>query len=121
MSNDMVALVRDRPDVGGALQGLGGRLRLPLAVSTGTGPQQGPARVYDAAGRLIVFVAPPVLVAVPGEVERLLGAGVPVAAPVWWVDIRAAADVAEAAEVARHCADELVARHGGTVWAEPGP
>ncbi|HEX2314179.1 MAG TPA: hypothetical protein VHJ17_10610 [Thermomonospora sp.] len=113
MSTDVVALTNDRPDVGAVLDGLGARLRLPLAVTTAGGA----CRVYDDSGRLVVFVPDPVLVTVPGEVERLLGDGVGAAAPVWWVDIRAAADLENAERVARSCAEELVARHGGAVWS----
>jgi hypothetical protein len=114
VSTDVVALTNDRPDVGAVLEGLASRLRLPLAVSA----QAGACRVYDDAGRLVVFVPDPVLVTVPGEVERLLGERA--APPVWWVDIRAAADLDDAARVALACADELVARHGGTVWSGAG-
>ncbi|WP_116022186.1 hypothetical protein [Thermomonospora umbrina] len=113
MSTDVIALTNDRPDVGAVLEGLGPRLRLPLAVTAAGGA----CRVYDDSGRLVVFVTDPTLVTVPGEVERLLCDGVRAPAPVWWVDIRAAADLANAAHVARSCADELVARHGGTVWS----
>ncbi|MFC5752132.1 hypothetical protein [Actinomadura rugatobispora] len=48
---------------------------------------------------------------VPGEVERLLHTTVPL--PTWWIDIRAALN---ATAIALHCAEELVSRHGGTVW-----
>ncbi|SEG79482.1 hypothetical protein SAMN04489712_112222 [Thermomonospora echinospora] len=109
MSTDVVALTNDRPDVGAVLDELAARLR--LAVNA----QAGACRVYDEAGRLVVFVPAPVLVTVAGEVERLLGERA--APPVWWVDIRAAADLDDAARVALACADELVARHGGAVWS----
>jgi hypothetical protein len=114
VSTDVVALTTDRPDVGAVLEGLASRLWLPLKV----GEQAGAYRVYDEAGRLVVFVSDPMLVTVPGEVERLLGERA--ALPVWWVDIRAAADLDDAARVALACADELVARHGGAVWGGAG-
>lgn len=116
MSTDVVALTKDRPDVGAVLEGLGARLQLPMAVSA----HGGACRVYDGAGRLVVHIPEPVLIGVPGEIERLLGGGVQAAPPVWWVDIRAAADLADAARIARACAEELVARHGGAIWTGAG-
>ena len=46
---------------------------------------------------------------VPGEVERLLGAGMRnVPTPVWWVELRAASDEAAARQIAWRYADALV-------------
>lgn len=114
MSTDLVALTNDRPDVAAVLEGLAPRRRMAV------GAQPDGCRVYDESGRLVMIAAEPLLVAVPGEVERLLDGQVSVTPPVWWVDIRAAADLADAHQVARACADELVARHGGTVWSGAG-
>jgi hypothetical protein len=84
--------------------------RGPLDVRTG------PAGVHlhDPDGPLLVSVETPVLVQVEGEVERLLG--VRMTAPVWWVDIRAAVEPKQAVTLATAIGEELVRRHGGTLW-----
>jgi hypothetical protein len=118
MSRDTVALTRDQPDLGTVLNDVGLQLQLRLGVDTADGD----GRVYDEAGQLIVFVSEPVQVYAPGEVERLLGVPSPLRPPLWWVDIRAAVDLGEAAaRVARQCADQLAARYGGVVWTGAGP
>jgi hypothetical protein len=118
MSCDIVALVRNQPDVRTVIDGMvavGERLE-PRDVSGGV------TQLYDAAGRLLVSIEIPVLVAVPGEVARLLGSdqATRVEPPVWWVDIRAAAGVPEAERIARKFADDLVHWQGGAVWT-PAP
>ncbi|WP_169806838.1 hypothetical protein [Actinomadura macra] len=118
MSSDLVALVRRRPDVHAVADGMiamGERLEL-----RGGEPQ--PTRLYDAGGRLLVSIEDAVQVSVPGEIGRLLGAefAARVVAPVWWVDVRAVADVPEAMRVARRFADSLVHWLGGTVYPD-GP
>jgi hypothetical protein len=62
----------------------------------------------------------PILIQVPGEVERLLGpelAGVPT--PVWWAEVRADPQNG-GPELADRYAAELVKRLGGQVW-KPAP
>ncbi|MDL4772592.1 hypothetical protein [Actinomadura xylanilytica] len=105
MSRELVVLTRERPDLAVLPDLVGGR-----------GLSVGGAYVFDAGDRLLVRVREPILVMVPGEVERLLDTDVE--APVWWTDVRAAADLAEARMVARHCAEQLASRHDGTVWSE---
>jgi len=114
VSTDLVALTGDRPDIVAVVEGLAPRLKMAV------GAQPDGCRLYDESGRLVMIAAEPLLVAVPGEVERLLGGQVSVAPPVWWTDIRAAADLPDAHQAARACAEELVARHGGTVWSGAG-
>lgn len=109
MSLDIVALVVDRPDPAGMLTGMTGpRGRLDVRVN------QGATHLHDPDGTLLVSVESPVLVQVAGEVYRLLGVQVP--GPVWWVDIRAAAEPYEAEVLGRTIGDEFVRRHGGMVW-----
>lgn len=109
MSLDIVALVVDRPDLGGMLTGMTGpRGQLDVRL------HQGATHLYDPDGPLLVSVESPVLVQVAGEVQRLLGVQVP--GPVWWIDIRAAAEPDEAALLGRTIGDEFVRRHGGMVW-----
>jgi hypothetical protein len=109
MSLDIVALVADRPDPAQTLTGMTGP-RGPLDVRL----HNGATHLHDPDGPLLVSVESPVLVQVEGEVKRLLDVQVP--GPVWWVDIRAAAEPAEAAALGRAIADEFVRRHGGMVW-----
>ncbi|MEV5824357.1 hypothetical protein AB0L25_02130 [Spirillospora sp. NPDC052242] len=99
MSRELIVLSPHRPDVDA--------LHVP-------GLDIRDAYVFDDREQLLVRIDTPVLVPVAGEVERLLG--VPVREPVWWVELRAAAGSPRAAEALRQCADELAARHDGTVW-----
>jgi hypothetical protein len=107
VSADVVALLREEPDLPAALDALA-----LLAKPDGSTTQ-----VYDPAGRLVVSICEPVLVRVAGEVERLLGVAVP--EPVWWVDVRAAGGLYDAQQLGRRLADELARRCGGTVWTAP--
>jgi len=112
---DIVALVRNQPDVRTVIDGM-------LAFGEDVRMNEldgGVTQLYDPEGRLIVSIEVPVLVHVPGEVERLLGPELAgrVGSPVWWVDVRAAADLPEADRIARRFADDLVHWRGGTVWA----
>ncbi|MBC6460524.1 hypothetical protein [Actinomadura sp. HBU206391] len=112
---DIVALVRNQPDVRTVIDGMlafGEELRMHEL-------EGGITHLYDPTGRLIVSIEVPVLINVPGEVERLLGPELSgrVGVPVWWVDVRAAADLPEAERIARRFADDLVHWRGGTVWA----
>ncbi|GLZ14650.1 hypothetical protein Acsp04_48850 [Actinomadura sp. NBRC 104425] len=115
MSRDLVAVVRRPPDVRAVVDGLVA-LGVPVEVRGG---DPAATRLYDSAGRLIVSIEAPVPVAVPGEIRRLLGdefAGRLASADrLWWVDVRAAADVPEGPRVARRFADALVHWLGGAV------
>ncbi|MBW8485290.1 hypothetical protein [Actinomadura parmotrematis] len=118
MSADLVALVRRRPDVPAVADGvlaLGERFEL-------RGGETGPVGFHDPDGRLLVSVEEPTQVSVTGEIGRLLGPEFAerVIGPVWWVEIRAAADVPDAVRVARRFAEALVHWLGGTVYPDGG-
>ncbi len=69
-------------------------------------------------GRVLFSVEVPVLVRVPGEVERVLGPGVrPVAVPVWFIEVRAS-EVDGAEVPAMRFAAELSLQLDGSVWAD---
>ncbi|WP_018653676.1 hypothetical protein [Actinomadura flavalba] len=116
MSSDLVALVRRQPDVEAVADGMIA-MGEPLELRGG---DTAPALLFDRERRLLVSIEEPVLVSVPGEIARLLGPDVAgrVTAPVWWVEIRAAGDVPEAARVARRFAEDLVRWAGGTVYPD---
>ncbi|WP_231329651.1 hypothetical protein [Actinomadura graeca] len=116
MSSDLVALVRRRPDVHAVADGM---IAMGEALELRGGEPE-PTLLYDAGGRLLVSIEDAVQVSVPGEIGRLLGAefAARVVTPVWWVDVRAVADVPEAARLARRFADSLVHWLGGTVYPD---
>jgi hypothetical protein len=108
MSYDTIVLTSERPEVEAALRELRGR---PVQVRS----HPGGLHVHDERERLLVAIGEPLLVRVAGEVERLLAT--PVDVPVWWLEVRAAAEPADAVALAGTLAQELVRRHGGQVWA----
>ena len=115
MSCDIVVLARNEPDIRTVVDGMlafGEQLRTREL-------EGGVTHLYDSEGRLLVSIEVPVRINVPGEVERMLGSG-PVGLPVWWVDVRAAADAPDAARVARRFADDLTRGKGGMVWSGEG-
>ncbi|MEV5961375.1 hypothetical protein AB0L70_06390 [Kribbella sp. NPDC051952] len=117
MTYDLVALLDHRPSTDDLLAGLaaaGPDLGV-RAVSSGAVIQ-----LCDENGEPLVSIEIPLLIQVPGEVERMLGPSVGVVeTPAWWVEIRAAA-VDGAREVAEKYAAGLVARLGGRVWTPNG-
>ncbi|MDN3356764.1 hypothetical protein [Actinomadura sp. DC4] len=117
MTSDIVALVRNEPDISTVVEGMiafGESLRVREAGTGGL-------HLYDLDGRLAVSIEAPELVRVPGEVERLLGPQMAgkVRLPTWWVEVRAAAGVPEARRIARRFADDIVHWQGGAVWPPP--
>ncbi|SFO32617.1 hypothetical protein [Actinomadura madurae] len=116
MSTDLVALVRRRPDVHAIADGMIA-MGEPLELRGG---EPDSTRLHDGEGRLLVSIEDAVQVSVQGEIGRLLGAefAARVMTPVWWVDVRAVADVPEAQRVARKFADSLVHWLGGMVYPE---
>jgi hypothetical protein len=117
LTSDIVALVRNEPDISTVVEGMiafGESLRVREA-----GP--GALHLYDSDGRLAVSIEAPELVRVPGEVERLLGPQMAgkVRLPTWWVEVRAAAGVPDAQRIARKFADDIVHWQGGAVWPPP--
>lgn len=117
MTYDLVALVDGRPSSDDVLAGLaaaGDDLGV-RAVSGGAVIQ-----LCDEQDNPLVSIELPLLVQVPGEVERMLGAAVgTVETPAWWVEIRASARDG-ARELAESYADTLISRLGGKVWTSAG-
>ncbi|RFS83628.1 hypothetical protein D0T12_21655 [Actinomadura spongiicola] len=116
MSSDLVALVRRRPDARAVADGMivmGEALEL-------RGGEPEPILVYDTEGRLLVSIEDAVRVSAQGEIRRLLGDDFAdrVTVPVWWVEVRAVADLPDAMRVARKFTDFLVHWAGGTVYPD---
>ncbi|MEV5747955.1 hypothetical protein AB0L00_09065 [Actinoallomurus sp. NPDC052308] len=114
MTSDIVALVRHRPEISTVVDGM-------IAFGESLEPYDagdGAFHLYDAGGRLTVSIETPQLVEVRGEIERLLGpeTAAHVQVPVWWVEVRAAAGIPDAARIARRFADDLVHWQGGAIW-----
>ncbi|TCO28200.1 hypothetical protein EV652_106185 [Kribbella steppae] len=117
MTYDLVALVDGRPSSDDVLAGLAaaGEEMGVRAVSGGA--------VIQLCGEdhlPLVSIELPLLIQVPGEVERMLGTSVgTVQTPAWWVEIRATARDG-AREVAEQYANTLINRLGGKVWTSAG-
>jgi hypothetical protein len=117
LTSDIIALVRNQPDIPTVVEGMiafGEQLRMREA-----GP--GAVHLYDLDDRLTVSIEAPELVRVPGEIERLLGPRMAgrIRVPAWWVEIRAAAGMPDARRIARKFADDIVHWQGGAVWPPP--
>jgi hypothetical protein len=119
LTSDVVALVRNEPDIHTVVEGMIA-FGVPLEPRRSDG---GGLHLYDNEGRLAVSIEAPELVRVPGETERLLGPEMSgqVRVPIWWVEVRAAAGVPDAMRVARRFADDIVHWQGGVVWPPPAP
>ena len=117
MTYDLVALVDGRPSSEDVLAGLaaaGDELGV-RAVSGGAVVQ-----LCGDDNLPLVSIELPLLIQVPGEVERMLGTSVgTVDTPAWWVEIRASARDG-AREVAEKYATTLINRLGGKVWTSEG-
>ncbi|MGW5213821.1 DUF6177 family protein [Streptomyces sp. NPDC004051] len=113
MTKDVIALTPKMPDLPTLLAGL-----------YAGGPGLGVDSLADGAvvrlcapdGRPLVSVEAPILVQVPGETARLLGAGAGHDGPVWWTEARASTAVAEAGRLAGSFAGRLATVLDGTVW-----
>jgi hypothetical protein len=117
MTYDLVALVDGRPSSDDVLAGLAaaGEELGVRAVSGGAVVQ-----LCGDDNLPLVSVELPLLIQVPGEVERMLGETVgTVDTPAWWVEIRATARDG-AREVAEKYAHTLINRLGGKVWTSEG-
>jgi hypothetical protein len=120
MSMDVVAVATREPDeeaIAGALMAAGPELWMAGGLGGGV------IRLLESeGGRLVVFVETPILIRVPGELERLLGpAFAHLEPPVWWVEVRAMEDVEGAEVAAVRFAAELSLRLEGEVWMDdPG-
>jgi hypothetical protein len=119
VSRDVVALVSTAPDAPALLSGMAAAGEDLLVVPAAGGAVVQLCDAPDGAGpRALLTIEEPLLVSVPGEVARLLGAetAARVSGPVWWVEIRAAAVPEHAAELAYRFAGALVERLGGVIW-----
>jgi hypothetical protein len=105
------------PDVMAAMAAAGEQLRVR---SFGPGSV---IQLCDEEGAALVSIEVPVLVQVPGEVERLLGpdAAAAVTPPLWWVEVRAPSVRPGAELLARRFAETLAERCGGVVWPPEAP
>jgi hypothetical protein len=116
VTRDVVALLPAAPevaDVAAALRAAGERFGIRQAA------QGSVMQLCDEQGRPLVSIEVPVLVQVPGEVERLLGAEVAgrlPPPPLWWVETRAPSVREGAERLGRRFAEALAARCGGVVW-----
>lgn len=116
MTRDVVALLPAAPevaDVAAALRAAGERFGVRRAAEGSV------MQLCDGQGRPLVSIEVPVLVRVPGEVERLLGpqmAGRLPPPPLWWVEARAPSARDGAERLGRRFAEALAARCGGVVW-----
>jgi hypothetical protein len=115
LTSDIVALVRNQPDIPTVVEGMVAFGEALESREAGDGV----LHLHDSEGRLVVSIEAPELVRVPGEAERLLGPEMAgrVRLPIWWVEVRAAAGVPDARRIARKFADDIVHWQGGTVWA----
>jgi hypothetical protein len=115
VTRDVIALLPAAPevaDVVAALRAAGERFGVRQAAAGSV------VQLCDDQGRPLVSIEVPVLVRVPGEIERLLGdrvAGAP-APPLWWVETRAPSAREGADRLGRRFAEALAARCHGVVW-----
>ncbi|OJF14939.1 hypothetical protein [Couchioplanes caeruleus] len=115
MTYDVIALVRQTPDPRAIVAGMvaaGEQLRVRETANGAV------IQLCDDAGRPLVSLETPVLVQVPGEINRLLGDayGDRIGVPVWWMEARAPSGRPEAEALARRFADEVARRLDGVVW-----
>ncbi|WP_367430949.1 DUF6177 family protein [Streptomyces celluloflavus] len=112
MTKDVIALTARMPDPGAMLASLLSGGPDKLVDTTGEGAV---VRLCDGEGRPLVSVEAPLLVQVPGEAERLLGA-TPPPVPYWWTEARATTGVEAAEQLAGTFAARLAALAGGSAW-----
>ncbi len=115
MTYDVIALARHAPDPRTIVAGMmaaGEQLRVREAANGAI------IQLCDDDGRPLVSLETPVLVQVPGELDRLLGPGWSdrLGLPVWWLEARAPSGHPEAEALARRFADEVARRLDGEVW-----
>jgi hypothetical protein len=118
VSRDVIALVTTAPNapaIAAAMVAAGEDL---LVVPHADGAV---VQLCDSPGgrlRPLLTIEEPILVAVPGEVARLLGSDVAdqVQPPLWWIEVRVPAEPENAIDIGYRFADEMVRRLGGTVW-----
>ncbi|GIF50109.1 hypothetical protein DFJ67_3156 [Asanoa ferruginea] len=113
MSRDVIVLVPQMPDVAAvtrALEALGPDLLVDAAGDAGL------TRICAPSGRPLLVIEEPIMVAVPGEVARLLDVEVAgrVSTPVWWLELRASGP--DTVDLVYRFADAVVEHLGGTHW-----
>ncbi|MGW1126435.1 DUF6177 family protein [Streptomyces sp. NPDC002526] len=120
MTQDVVALTKRMPD---SLSVLAGLLAGGPDLRVGTTGDGAVVQLCDDEGRPLVSVEVPLLIQVPGEAVRLLGAEAAPEGdgPWWWVEARAAAGVDRAEELAGAFAARLTLLLGGRVWPADAP
>ncbi|MFJ2769904.1 DUF6177 family protein [Streptomyces sp. NPDC087300] len=114
MTTDVIAFTPRMPDIKTVLAGLfaGGP---DLGVDTLA--QGAVVQLRAADGRPLVSVEAPLLVHLPGELQRLLGTEVPAPdGPFWWTEARASTRAEEGERLAGSFAGRLAAILGGGVW-----
>lgn len=115
MTYDVIALTRRTPDPRAIVAGMraaGDELRVRETANGAI------IQLCDDQGRPLVSLETPVLVQVPGEIDRLLGPGYGdrLGLPVWWIEARAPSGRPEAEALARRFAAEVVRHLDGLVW-----
>lgn len=115
MTYDVVALVRQAPDVRALVDSMAEAGPDLTVEGAGEGAV---IRLRDGSGRPVLAIEAAQKVDVPGEVERLLGeqAAADMPDPCWWVEARAAGSGPDPAGLAHRFADALTGRLGGAVW-----
>ncbi len=120
MTYDVIALVHQTPDPKAIVAGMlaaGEKLRVREAADGAI------IQLCADDGKPLVSLETPVLVQVPGEVDRLLGAGYGerLGLPLWWMEARAPSGRPEAEALARRFATEVARRLDGVVWPPSTP
>ncbi|MEV4617878.1 hypothetical protein AB0J74_04050 [Asanoa sp. NPDC049573] len=112
MSRDVVVLVPRMPDVASVARALAAVAPDLLVDASGAA---GVTRLYASPDRPLLTIEEPILVAVPGEVARLLDEEVAsrVTTPVWWLELRT---TGPDPELAHRFAAALVEHLGGAWW-----
>ncbi|WP_191094998.1 DUF6177 family protein [Streptomyces kanamyceticus] len=114
MTTDVIAFTPKMPDIKAVLAGL-------FAGGPGLGVRNvaegAVVQLCAADGRPLVSVEAPLLVHVPGELQRLLGPEVPAPdGPFWWTEARASTRAEEGERLAGSFAGRLAAILEGGVW-----
>jgi hypothetical protein len=113
MTYDVIALTRGTPDPRALVAGMlaaGEHLRVREDAGNGT------LELCADDGTPLVRLDTPILVRVPGELDRLLGHDERLGLPVWWTEAHAPGDRPEAAALARRFAAEAARRLSGVMW-----
>ena len=116
MTYDMVVLTQRPPDVRAIVDSMVDAGETLRVRGGGAGAV---IQLCDDEGRPLVSIESAQRVDVEGEVERVLGDGVPtgLTVPYWWVEVRASGGDPNAPALAHRFADAMVARLSGTVWS----